>query len=104
LPEEIFYRIILQTRIEKLFGWSASIIFSSIMFSLFHFPSRIILSSGVEGEAGNLLSVFTGTLLPVFVIGIIFGFLWNRYRNIYLLISLHFGIDLLPSLASIVGN
>jgi membrane protease YdiL (CAAX protease family) len=103
LPEEIFYRVILQTRIEKKYGWLASILISAILFALFHFPSRILLASGVEGTAGNVLSIFLHTLAPVFIAGLIFGFLWNRNRNIYLLISLHYGIDLLPSIASFIG-
>jgi uncharacterized protein len=100
LPEELFYRVILQTRIEKKFGWLVSILVSSLLFALFHFPSRFVLASGVDGTAGDFTSVLIGTLLPSFVLGIVFGFLWNRYRNIYLLLALHYGIDLLPSISS----
>src|ERR1035437_8515112 len=103
IPEELFYRVILQTRIEKLGGWCLSIVASSILFSLFHFPSRYHLSAGVEGTAGDLGSVFLGTLIPTFILGLILGFLWNRYRNIFLLIALHYGIDLLPSVSSMLG-
>lgn len=103
VPEELFYRVILQTRIEKCYGWFLSIIVSSILFTLFHFPSRMLLASGVEGKAGNLPSVILGTLIPVFIIGVIFGFLWNRYRNVLLNMALHYGIDLLPSLAFFMG-
>jgi membrane protease YdiL (CAAX protease family) len=103
LPEELFYRVMLQTRIEKKFGWLVSILVSSLLFSLFHFPSRFVLASGVDGTAGDFTSVLIGTLLPSFVLGIVFGFLWNRYRNIYLLLALHYGIDLLPSISSQLG-
>lgn len=103
IPEEIFYRRILQTRVEKVGGWFLSILVSSALFSLFHLPSRFLLSAGVEGQAGNLVSVTVGTLLPTFILGLIFGFLWNRYRNIFMLISLHYGIDVLPSLSSLLG-
>ena len=103
IPEELFYRAMLQTRVEKLYGWSISLFISSIMFSLFHLPSRLLLSTGVEGLAGNLISISTGTLLPTFILGLVFAFLWNRYRNIYLLIALHYGIDLLPSLSSMLA-
>lgn len=103
IPEEIFYRRILQTRIEKLGGWFLSIIGSSFFFSLFHFPSRYLLSTGVEGVAGDLTTIFSGTVVPTFVLGLIFGILWNRYRNIFLLIALHYGIDLLPSVSSLLG-
>lgn len=103
IPEEVFYRAILQTRIEKRSGWLAGILISAVLFALFHFPSRMLLASGVEGTAGNILSVSLGTLAPVFLMGIIFGLLWKRYRNIYLLVALHYGIDLLPPIASFMG-
>lgn len=103
LPEEIFYRIILQTRLERKTGWFYSIILSSFMFSLFHLPSRLLLASGVEGTAGDILSITKGTIIPVFVAGLILGFLWNRYRNIYLLLTFHYGVDLLPTLSSFLG-
>ncbi len=104
VPEEIFYRYILQTRIEKLLGWLPSILLSSILFTLFHFPSRYLLSKGLEGVAGDIYTISVGTLIPVFIIGIILGFIWNRYRNIYFLISLHYGIDFLPSISSVLGT
>ncbi|MBH0332240.1 hypothetical protein ABH14_21190 [Brevibacillus brevis] len=100
IPEEIFYRYILQTRLEKVCGAILGIFLSALLFASFHFPSRYLLSSGVEGTAGNIYSVLIGTIVPVFVIGIIFGFLWWRYRNISILIALHYGIDTLPSIAS----
>lgn len=102
-PEELFYRVILQTRIEKKYGWLTSIVLSSALFSLFHFPSRFILSTGVEGTAGNVLSITVGTLLPTFIVGIVLGFLWNRYRNVLLLLAFHYSIDLLPSISSMLG-
>lgn len=100
IPEEIFYRYILQTRLEKAFGKLLGILFSSLLFASFHFPSRYLLASGVEGSAGDIYSILMGTMLPVFVIGIILGYLWNRFRNIWVLIALHYGIDMLPSIAS----
>ncbi|MGC5326882.1 CPBP family intramembrane glutamic endopeptidase [Brevibacillus sp. SYSU BS000544] len=102
IPEEIFYRYILQTRLEKVCGTILGISISAILFALFHFPSRYLLASGAEGTAGNIYSVLVGTILPVFIIGIILGFLWWRYRNIWVLIALHYGIDTLPSIASLL--
>ncbi|MCM3340558.1 CPBP family intramembrane metalloprotease [Paenibacillus sp. MER TA 81-3] len=103
LPEEIFYRYILQTRLEKAIGAFAGIVLSAILFSLFHLPSRYLLASGVEGIAGDLSSILLGTILPAFVIGIILGYLWYKFRNIWILIALHYGIDILPSGASFLN-
>ncbi len=102
VPEEIFYRYILQTRLEKVFGSIFGIFLSSLLFASFHFPSRYLLASGVEGSAGDIYSILTGTILPVFVIGIILGCLWRRFRSIWILIALHYGIDTLPSIASLL--
>jgi membrane protease YdiL (CAAX protease family) len=63
-------------------------------------PSRFLLSRGVEGEAGDFLSVVLGTGVPVFVAGLFFALHWDRYRNLPLLMALHWGIDTLPSLSS----
>lgn len=102
IPEEIFYRYILQTRLEKVFGSIFGIFLSSLLFASFHFPSRYLLASGVEGSAGDIYSIFTGTILPVFVLGIILGYLWKKFRNVWILIALHYGIDILPSIASLL--
>lgn len=100
IPEEIFYRYILQTRLEKAIGRTLGILCSSFLFAAFHFPSRYLLASGVEGSAGDIYSIVQGTMLPVFVIGIVLGLLWAKFRNIWVLVALHFGIDTLPSIAS----
>lgn len=97
IPEEIFYRVILQTRIENVWGSALGIIGSSMAFAIFHFPTRFILANSVEG---NVLSVINGTILPVFIMGLIFGVLWLKSRNVYLLIAFHTGIDFLPQVIS----
>jgi uncharacterized protein len=103
IPEELFYRVILQTRIEKLFGSTIGVLGSSMSFALFHFPSRYILANGIEGEMGNVLSVMSGTVFPVFIVGLVFGLLWSKFKNTYLLIALHVGIDFFPQLAALLG-
>ncbi len=102
-PEETFYRVIFQTRLERHFGKVKGILAASALFSLFHLPSRFILAAGVEGQAGNFASVLEGTLIPVFILGLVFGFVWSRYRNMSLLVALHYGIDFLPIMSSFFG-
>ena len=103
IPEEIFYRVILQTRIETTYGKLVGIIGSSFACAMFHFPSRFILANGIEGMAGNAGSVLSGTLIPVFILSIIFGTLWSRFRNLYMLLALHAGIDFLPLFSLLAG-
>lgn len=103
LPEELFFRGILQTRLEKLWNTPFAIIVSSLLFTAWHLPSRFFLANGVEGQAGDLFSVLIGTGLPVFMISCFFGWHWSRYRNLPLLILVHWAIDTLPSLSSFFG-
>jgi membrane protease YdiL (CAAX protease family) len=36
----------------------------------------------------------------VFIVGLLFGIAWARWRNLPVLIAVHWGIDLLPSISS----
>jgi membrane protease YdiL (CAAX protease family) len=103
IPEEVVYRGILQTRLEKMTGRLPAICITAMLFTAWHLPSRFLLAKGVEGNAGDLGSVLIGTGIPVFVVGLIFGLLWDRYRSLLPLIAVHWGIDTLPSLYSLLG-
>jgi membrane protease YdiL (CAAX protease family) len=100
LPEELYFRGYLQTRLEKKFGRIAAILASCILFAAWHLPSRYLLSTGVEGQAGNWGQIILHTGLPVFIVSIILALHWSRYRNIVLLIITHWAIDILPSVSS----
>lgn len=99
IPEELFFRGYLQTRLEKKWNRLSAIILTNILFAAWHLPSRYLLSEGVEGLSGDLSQVLLHTGLPVFIVGVIFSFHWSRARNIILLILTHWAIDILPSLS-----
>ncbi len=103
IPEEFYYRGLLQTRLEALWGRAAAILVSVLLFTAWHLPTRFLLADGVEGHAGNFASVALHTGLPVFIVGLIFAVLYDRYRSLIPLIALHWGIDTLPALASFLG-
>ncbi len=103
LPEEIVFRGLLQTRLEATLGRIPAILLASLLFALWHLPTRYLLSSGVEGSAGDLGSVLLGTGLPVFIVGVIFGWAWDRWRSLPHLVLAHWAVDLLPSLSSFLG-
>lgn len=103
LPEEFFFRGMLQTRLEKRWNAPTAILISGILFTAWHLPTRFFLASGVEGEAGDLYSVVLGTGVPVFLASLFFGWHWARYRNLPVLICTHWAIDILPSLSSFFG-
>ena len=103
IPEEFVFRGILQTRLEKLLGRVAAIGITVLLFTAWHLPTRFLLSQGVEGTSGDLSSILIGTGLPVFIVGLIFGLLWDRYRSLIPLIAAHWGIDTIPSIISFLG-
>lgn len=103
LPEELFFRGMLQTRLEKLWNTPIAILVSGLLFTAWHLPSRYLLANGVEGQAGDWVSILLGTGLPVFLVSCFFGWHWARYRNLPLLIGVHWAIDILPSLSSFFG-
>ncbi|HLO81182.1 MAG TPA: type II CAAX endopeptidase family protein [Chitinophagaceae bacterium] len=100
IPEELFFRGYLQTRLEKKWNRLFAILLTSILFMAWHLPSRYLLSRGIEGQAGHFDQVLLQTGLPVFIISLIFGFHWSRYRNIVLLVLTHWAVDVLPSVSS----
>lgn len=100
LPEELFFRGFLQTRLEKSNGRIIACLASTLLFTAWHLPSRYLLSTGVEGQAGHWDQVLLNTGVPVFVIGFLFALHWSRYRNIVLLILTHWAIDILPAVSS----
>jgi membrane protease YdiL (CAAX protease family) len=100
IPEEFFFRGYLQTRLEKRWNRVSAILLTSILFMAWHLPSRYLLSNGIEGQAGHFDQVLLHTGLPVFIISLIFGFHWSRYRNIVLLVLTHWAVDILPAVSS----
>jgi len=103
IPEEFFYRGILQTRLELLLGRIAAISITVLLFTAWHLPTRFLLSQGIEGSAGDFGSVLLGIGVPVLIFGLIFGVLWDRYRSLLTLIAFHWGVDTLPITISLVG-
>jgi membrane protease YdiL (CAAX protease family) len=102
LPEEVVFRGILHTRLEALWGRLPAVAATALLFTAWHIPTRYFVSTGVEGQAGDLLSVLQHTGAPVLLVGIVFSFFWDRYRNLWALILAHWAIDLLPSVCSML--
>ena len=103
VPEEFVFRYWLQTRMEQRFGRVMAILGTAVLFTAWHIPSRYFLAFGSEGTAGNLPSVVLNTGVPVFIVALILGLLWDRYRRLLPLIALHWGIDILPLVSGILG-
>ena len=104
LPEEVVYRGLLQTRLEAVRGRLFAILVAVALFTAWHLPTRFLLSHGSEGEAGDALSVLLQTGLPVFVVGLTLAVAWDRWRNLPALVAFHWGVDLLPTIRSLLGD
>ncbi len=102
IPEEIFFRGLLQSRLERVAGRLVGVLGTALLFAAWHLPSRYLLASGLEGQAGDFTSILLGTGLPVFVVGLIFGRLYDRYRRLLPLIAAHGGIDAVSSVAAML--
>ncbi len=102
IPEELFFRGLLQTRLEAWKGRIVAILLSNSLFTAWHLPTRYLLARGVEGTAGDFVSVGLGTGVPVFIVGLILSLLWDRHRKLVPLIAAHWGVDTLPAVSSLL--
>lgn len=78
--EELFYRVWLQTRLEALIGTWPAIIISSLLWAVWHMA---IMGGDSYDIALSTVIVNHG------VQGLFLGFLWAKYRNIWILIIIH---------------
>ena len=95
IGEEIFYRYWLQTRLEALLGRWAGILVASLIFGLMHLASHV---------AGHGLGLGAAIVIAnQGVAGIVFGYLWSRYRRLWLPIALHLSTNGLQVVLYLLG-
>lgn len=85
IGEEIFYRYWLQTRLEALLGRWPGILLASLLFGLMHVASH---RAGL-GWGFTAAVVIAGQG----VAGILCGYLWSRYRRLWMPILLHLSMN-----------
>ncbi|MFX0124224.1 MAG: lysostaphin resistance A-like protein [Candidatus Hodarchaeota archaeon] len=78
--EEISFRGVFQTYMERRFGHQRGIVLTSILFTISHIPSHI-LGSGIFLGSFTLMLVFYSSLL--------YGYVWYRTRNIWVISGAH---------------
>jgi membrane protease YdiL (CAAX protease family) len=64
IPEEVVFRSMLQSRLELLWGRPLAVLVTLVLFVAWHLPTRMLLAHGIEGHAGDPVSVLVGTGLP----------------------------------------
>jgi uncharacterized protein len=85
--EEVFYRGFLQTRLESLVGRWPAIAASSVLFAAMHIASHVQV---------NTLAVDLATIVAVQgTFGVMQGYLWSRYRNIWAPITIHILVNVI---------
>ena len=89
--EEAFFRGMVQTRLELIWGRWAGITTASLLFALFYAfvqPYTVLIPLPGDSLAHNLgMSLLTYT--PV---GLLCGYLWSCYRNFWLNVLLRTGL------------
>ncbi|RNL83894.1 CPBP family intramembrane glutamic endopeptidase [Halostreptopolyspora alba] len=87
VPEEIFYRGMVQSRLERLAGRWPAIAAASFLFAVAHAvmdPYNEIVDLSSDGPLHRL-----GVAIPTYgVLGVLLGYVWSQYRNIWLLVLL----------------
>jgi membrane protease YdiL (CAAX protease family) len=99
-PEEVFYRVLLQTRLELLLGSRSGVAVASLLFGWRHLPPRLFfLWLPATGSVGHGLLLTAATVLSYHVlIGMVFGYMWVRYRNAWVNIAGHTLFDVVAFL------
>lgn len=101
LIEEFFFRGFLQSRLSALLkSTTGSIIVSSIIFGLVHSPGLYLRGAGSEGIEEQLpFSFFSAyTLVYMSTAGLFLGIIYNKTKNLWLVMAIHAAVDLLPNL------
>jgi membrane protease YdiL (CAAX protease family) len=106
LTEELLFRALFQARAAAwLRSDTAGIVAMAIAFALAHAPGYVLRGAhAMEGmaQAPSPLIAAAYAIVVVSPLGLMFGVLWARTRNLWLLVVLHGWGDLVPNLASFV--
>jgi len=106
LNEEFLFRALFQARASAwLRSETAGIVAMSLIFGLAHAPGYVLRGAHLmEGmaQAPTPLTAAAYAIVVVSPTGLMFGVLWARTRNLWLLAILHGWGDLVPNLASFV--
>ena len=84
ITEELFFRGFLFKGLREKYGWVNALMFSSMIFALFH---------------GQL-----ATLLPTFLLGALFSYMYQRTESVYPGMFLHFTVNAMGALVLLFAN
>ena len=108
LTEEFLFRLFLQTRASAWFRSEvAGILVMALLFGLAHAPGYVLRGQHLMEGMQTKPDVWTAAAYSIAVVspvGLMFGVLWKRTRNLWLLVFLHGWTDLLPNLARFIKS
>jgi uncharacterized protein len=84
ITEEIFFRGFLFKGFRQTYGWKTALILSALIFSIFHAQ--------------------VATLIPMFLLGGLFAYLYHRTESVYPGIILHFIINVIGTVGLLVAS
>lgn len=105
LIEEFFFRAILQSRLSVLLkSQSGAILVGGLIFGLAHVPGLYLRGSESEGitEQFPIWFWLSYCVVNMSIAGIFLGIIWAKTRNLYVVMTLHAMVDLLPNLGSFI--
>jgi uncharacterized protein len=105
LVEEFFYRAILQSRLTVLLKSSTGgIVITALIFGLSHAPGLYLRGAESEGLSEKLPFLFFSayTITYMSVAGVFLGIIWQRTKNIWLVMGIHAMVDLLPNVGGFI--
>jgi len=106
LCEEFLFRVLLQTRLAAALGSeTAGLLAMALLFGLAHAPGYVLRGAhAMEGmtTAPDQWTAAAYAIVVVSPLGLVFGVLWARTRNLALIALLHGLADLPPNLAPFI--
>lgn len=107
LVEEFFFRGLLQNRLSVfLRSKTGAILITALIFGLVHAPGMYLRQAGINDGLGSeptLLNSIVYCVAIQSIPGLFLGILWERTRNLLLLIGIHAMFDLLPGLPDFIS-
>ena len=94
IAEELLYRGLLQGTLRKCYSFNIAVLVSSFFFGIRHATHLFFLWPNVLYEAIIIWAGFA------FIAGLIYGYIYERTKSLYLAIIVHFAINLLALLAT----
>jgi len=105
LIEEFFFRGLLQSRLSLLLRSSVGgIVCTALIFGLVHAPGLFLRGAQSEGMEEQMPFLFWAayTITYMSVVGIFLGIIFNKTKNLWLVMAIHAMFDLLPNFPEFV--